>query len=112
MNKYDKGKQGLSIFSHPLMGTTMTVLSGLSFLFIAMLLPMVGAAGAAAPHAAHNYRTFAAVVVISLVLSVLAIVSKMARRKMDHSPLPMFSFGLCGLTVLLLVALVAGLLKV
>ena len=98
-------------FANALVGTTFTVLSGLSFLVVCMLLPMVGAAGNAAPFAEQNRRAFAIFLLVSLALSLLAIGSKLARRKVDQSPRPAFSFALCALTTLLLVALFTGMLS-
>jgi hypothetical protein len=102
----------LSFFQRPLVGTLLTILSGLSFLFVSMLLPLVGRAGAATAYAGKNFTAFLGVLLLSLVLAVLAIVSKLERRKLDQSPLPYLSFGLCGICVLLLVALLTGLLSI
>ena len=59
-----------------------------------------------------NFLTFLGVLLIALVLSLLAIFSKLERRKLDQSPLPLFSIVLSGFCVLLLVALLTGLLRV
>ena len=101
----------LPAFAAPEVGTTLAVLSALSILFVCMLLPMVGAAGANAPFAAENTRAFTFYVLLSLALSIAAIQSKMMRRKIDGSPLPRSSFALCGLDLLLLIALYGNLLK-
>ena len=85
----------------------MTVLSGLSFLLVCMLLPLVGQSGANTSFADKNRTTFAAYLVLSIFLSLAAIFSKLMRRKLDQSPLPAFSFVLCVLGLLLLVALMA-----
>ncbi len=96
----------------PLVGTVLTILSGLSFLFLCMILPLVGQAGAAAPHAPKNTQAFLAVLLVSLGLGAVAVYSKVERRKLDNSPLPYFSMGLCGICVLLLLTFLAGFLKI
>jgi hypothetical protein len=52
------------------------------------------------------------VVFLSLVLAGLAAFSKLARRKVDGSPLPWASFLLVGLDVLLLIAYQIGALAI
>lgn len=99
-------------FSRPEVGSALTVLSGLSFLFVCMILPLVGKAGSVTVHARENYVAFAATLAASLVLAVLATLSKLQRRKLDQSPWPVFSVVLTGLTGLLLVALLLGLLRI
>ncbi len=106
------GPCALSYFARPVFGSTLTVLSWLSFLILCMLLSMVGQAAAATPVAAQSRRAFAGFLLISMVLSLLAVFSKMARRAIDKSPLPYVSFGMLGLTVLLFIAFFARLLEV
>jgi len=111
----------VSFFAHPVVGSALTVASGVSFLILCMLLPLVGPAamngsgspGAGpVPHLRANIIAFVAVSLVSLALAVLAIVSKIERRKVDGSPLPYAAFGLAGILVLLLLALAAGLTKI
>ena len=104
--------KSLPVFALPAIGTTFTVLSGLSFLLVCILLPMVGPAGAATMFAAQNTQAFTIYVLISLVLSLAAIGSKTSRRAIDGSPLPISSMALCGLDILLLIALYANLLRI
>jgi len=99
-------------FDRPLVGTVFTILSGLAFLFICMILPLVGKAGMTTVHAKLNTIAFAAALVACLVLAALATLSKMQRRRIDNSPPPVFSLVLLGLSGLLLVALVTGLLRI
>lgn len=101
-----------AVIAIPWLGTSFTVLSGLSFLIICMLLPMVGQAGNAMPFARQNRLAFALFVISSLALSMLAIASKLARRKADNSPLPWLSIALSATCVLLLLALFGGLLAI
>ncbi|MBN1269568.1 MAG: hypothetical protein JXB04_08275 [Kiritimatiellae bacterium] len=108
-------------FARPIVGTILTILSGLSFLFLSMILTIVGPAamnGSGSPGATtvawakQNFLSFLGVLLLSLALAVLATMSKMERRKIDQSPLPYFSMGLAGICVFLLFALVTGLLHI
>ena len=89
----------------PAVGTTFAVMSGLSFFFLCMILPLVGPAGSRVPHAGQNKVAFLSVLVLTFLLAGLAAFSKMGRRKIDGSPLPFFSLGLCGVCILTLVIL-------
>lgn len=108
-------------FAQPMVGTLLTVASGVSFLFLCMILPIVGPAAAfgsgspgatRAVHYTQNFWAFLGVLVLSMVLGGLAVFSKLERRKIDGSPLPVYSIGLCGILVLVLVALFTGLLSI
>ncbi len=96
----------------PWAGTLFTVLSGLSFLLVCMVLPLVGKAGMQTTYAAQNQRAFLVIVMLSLILAALATYSKLARRKIDGSPLPLFSMILMALCLILLGALSVGLLHI
>jgi hypothetical protein len=100
----------LSFFELPVVGSSLTVLAGLAFMLVCMVLPLVGRAGMAAPHAAKNYWAFLTVLLVCMGLSVGAVYSKLMRRRLDGSPWPVFSPVLLALCVLLLGALLAGLL--
>lgn len=97
-------------WAHPVLGTALTVLAGISFQITCMLLPLVGPAGAVTPHAGKNYVTFLTALLVSLMLALAATTSKMARREVDGSPLPLFSIALSSLSALLLLAFLLGLL--
>jgi hypothetical protein len=99
-------------FAAPAVGTVFTILSGLSFLFLCMILPLVGRAGVQTVHVRENDMAFLCAVLVSLALSALATVSKLARRKIDGSPRPLYSVVLLALTLLLLVAQCMGLLRI
>lgn len=89
----------------PATGTALAVASGLSFFFLCMILPLVGPAGSRVDHAGQNKVAFLGVLLFTFVLAALSVFSKMGRRKTDGSPLPLFSFGLCGVCLLTLVIL-------
>ena len=106
--------------SHPLAasswfagaGTALTIAAGLSFLFVCMILPLVGKAGVQTVHVKQNHYAFLAALLVSLLLSAVASWAKIARRRIDGSPLPVLSLALTALCTLLLVSLFAGLLKI
>ncbi|MDF7824283.1 hypothetical protein P4B35_09695 [Pontiellaceae bacterium B12227] len=93
------------VIFRPVTGTVLAVASGLSFFFLCMILPLVGPAGSRVEHAAKNKVAFLAVLLVTFTLAALAAFSKLGRRKVDDSPLPLFSFGLCGVCILTLVIL-------
>ena len=110
-----------SFFAQPAVGSVLTVLGGVAFLFLCEILPLVGPAAAGgsgspgATRAAHytmNYIAFLSALLVTMGLSVAAIFSKLERRKIDNSPLPFFSMLLTALCVLLLVALFTGLMTI
>ena len=101
--KYEYGQ----IFK-PKTGTTLAVMSGLSFFFLCMILPLVGPAGSRVDHAAQNQSAFLLVLAITFSLAALATYSKLGRRKLDGAPRPWFSIGLCGVCVLTLIVLLLG----
>lgn len=96
----------------PEVGTGLTIASGLSFLFLCMILPLVGKAGVQTSHYWKNFLGFLVVLLITGGLAGLAVHSKLKRRDMDGSPLPYFSLIILGLSVMLLLALLLGLLKI
>ena len=69
-------------------GTALTIAAGLSFLFVCMILPLVGKAGVQTVHAKQNHYAFLAALLVSLLLSAAATGTKLARRRIDRSPLP------------------------
>ncbi len=108
-----------SSFASPIVGQAFTILAGLVFLFLTMILGIVGPAAAQgsgspgayrAPWFASNYMGFLGVTVLCLVLSGFAIKSKLERRKADGSPLPYWSIGMAFITAFLLVTFLTGLL--
>lgn len=121
MNKQQTDHPGNTLITHPLVGSVLTVLSALSFLFLCMILPLVGPAamrgsgspGAdTAPHVGANITAFLSVLLLTFILGALGVYSKLQRRKIDGSPLPFWSVALCGICVFLLIAFLTGLLQI
>lgn len=120
MNKPEKqDTANLPFFERPVVGSFFTILSALSFYLVCMILPLVGPAAAhgsgspgatAAANYHQNFVAFLTVLLISLALAVLALISKLQRRKIDQSPFPLYSAGLCAVCGFLVFALFAGML--
>ncbi len=104
----EKVKNEDNVLFKPATGTGLAVASGLSFFFLCMILPIVGPAGSRVEHAAQNKAAFLSVLLVTFVLAALAAYSKLGRRKVDGSPLPVLSFGLCGVCILTLLVLLSG----
>lgn len=100
--------------AHPTVGNILAILSGLSFLFLCMILPLVGRAGQAEglPYATKNFVTFLLFLLVTLALSGAATYSKIQRRKLDQSPFPRWSAMLTGGLVLVLIFLLSGLFSI
>jgi succinate dehydrogenase hydrophobic anchor subunit len=94
MDTYESKYAQDKIFK-PVTGTALAVLSGLSFFFLAMSLPLVGPAGSRVPHAGQNKATFLTVLLITFALAVAATHSKMGCRRIRGGALPWFSLGMC-----------------
>ena len=101
-----------TLLTIPWVGSLFTVLSGLTFLLTCMFLPLVGKAAQKVVHANENYRTFLGVLLLSMACSGVATLSKLSRRRIDNSPLPLFSLVLLACCALLLIALLTGLLAI
>lgn len=96
----------------PAVGSVLTVLSGLSFLLLCMMLPLVGKAGVVTVHYDKNFSLFVTVLVACSLLSVGALVSKRARSLRDGSPKPKLSLMLVGTCALIWSALITGLIRI
>lgn len=98
--------------SRPETGNLITILAGLAFLVVCMILPLVGKAGVQTVHYRENLVAFSIALFAASALSILALRSKMIRRKLDGSPSPTFTLLLAALCGLLWLALLGGLLKI
>lgn len=115
MNKVNSAPQGPGIGTYlakPAVGTFFAVASGLSFLGLLIVLPLVGQAGAVVPYAGKNIMAFLAILFATLFLSLCAFWSKRLRRQIDQSPFPYTSFGLIVVCLLFLASFSLGLLKI
>ena len=110
-----------SILANAMVGHVLSILFGLLFLFQCMILPLVGKAamgGSGSPgagpaeYAGKNQAFFAAMLLATLAVGGVALYSKWMRRQVDGSPFPKATAGLLVLTLGLLLAFAAGLLKI
>ncbi len=108
----DKNLHEVPFMSRTEVGTAFSIASGLSFLLTAMLLPLVGKAAVKVPYYGTNFAAFLSVLLVTIVLAGLAIHSKMERRKIDSSPLPKLSMAILCASLVLLLSLLTGLLKI
>ncbi|HMP89432.1 MAG TPA: hypothetical protein PJ991_04485 [Kiritimatiellia bacterium] len=97
---------------NPTVGNVLAILSGLAFLLVGMLLPLVGKAGAQTEHYVLNFITFMFFLLVACALSGLNLFVRLMRRKQDGSPYPKASLALCVACGVLLVSLIFGLLKI
>lgn len=110
----------VELYAAPLTGQVLAVVFGLLFLFQCMILPLVGKAamgGSGSPGATtaewagQNVRFFLIMLLLTLLTGAAALGSKLLRRQRDGGPFPTMTAALLGLTVALLLAFAAGLLK-
>ena len=108
------------MLSSPRMGNVLSVLFGLLFLFLCMILPLVGKSathGSGSPGAGpmdtlwKNHLFFSLTLLLTLLSGAGALYSKILRRREDGSPYPKATAGLLAVCVLLLLCYVTGLLK-
>lgn len=103
---------GDHVLVRPAVGTGLTIVGGLCFLLVCMILPLVGKAGVQTPHYFQNYIAFVLVLLLTIGTSGLAVYAKLERRKIDGSPKPLFSMIIAGSASFLFIALILGLLKI
>ena len=105
----------------PRAGNVLSILFGLLFLFLCMILPLVGksaAHGSGSPGAGpmdtlwKNHLFFSLTLLLTLWAGAGAMTSKLIRRRADGSPFPKATAGLLAVCVLLLLCYVTGLLKI
>lgn len=100
------------IVKKPMLGSVLSVVSGLAFFFTLMLLPLVGPAGSRAPDADKNQLAYLGVLGLTFVLAALATGFKLMRRKLDQSPFPVWSSALCVVCIIFFILQLTGLLAI
>ncbi len=109
------------LLAAPRAGNVLSVVFGLLFLFLCMILPLVGksaAHGSGSPGAGpmdtlwKNHLFFSLSLLLTLLAGAGALYSKILRRRADGSPFPKATAGLLAACVLLLLCYVTGLLKI
>jgi hypothetical protein len=108
------------LLATPRAGNVLSVLFGLLFLFLCMILPLVGKSavhGSGSPGAGpmntlwKNHLFFSLTLLLTLLVGSGAMASKLLRRRSDGSPFPKATAGLLAVCVLLLFCYITGLLK-
>lgn len=111
----------LRLLASPRLGNFLSVLFGLLFLFLCMIVPLVGKSathGSGSPGAApmdtlwKNHLFFSMTLLLTLLSGAGALASKLLRRRDDGSPYPKATAGLLSVCVLLLLCYVSGCLKI
>ena len=90
-------------------GDALSILAGLAFFLLCMLLPLVGPAGSQVEHASINKTIFLSWLGVTLLLSIGSVLSKWERVREENAPRPIYSlllFITCIIT--LIIQLVGG----
>lgn len=102
----------IDMIEKPLFGNALSVLAGLLFMFVCMLLPLVGPAGVVMEFSDKNFTVFLTVLMLAALVSGAASAVNLLRRKREGGTLPYFPIGLFCISILTMLALGLGLLKV
>ena len=98
-----------SWFYRRAVATAFSILAGLAFFLLCMLLPLVGPAGSQVEHASKNETIFLSWLSVTLVLSLASVLSRWERVRGENAPRPIYSlllFITC--IVILIIQLVDG----
>ena len=90
-------------FTSPLTGFALTILMGLSFFLLCMILPLVGPAGSQVEHALMNEIIFIRWLFITFLLSALAFTSKLMLYKTENTSKPIISLIIMLICILIFV---------
>lgn len=97
----------------PLTGKIFSIVSGIGFFGVLMLLSLVGAAGSRTSYAGANENTFMVVLLVTIVASMAAIrVTMRAREGGAELKTPWLIWSISVISTLLLLAKLTGLLKI
>tara|TARA_A200000113_G_scaffold188303_1_gene176011 strand:+ start:1216 stop:1539 length:324 start_codon:yes stop_codon:yes gene_type:complete len=89
-------------------GAVLSVLAGLAFFLLCMILPLVGPAGSRVSHAADNKYIFMGWLFITSFISIAAVFSRWWRVKHQQAPKPLFSVLLSIICLLTWIVLFSG----
>lgn len=89
-------------------GATLSILAGLAFFLLCMLLPLVGPAGSKVEHASENEMIFLSWLGITLLLSVASVLSRWERVRKENEPRPIYSLLLCITCIITLIIKLTG----
>lgn len=95
-------------FYRRFVGTTLSILAGLAFFLLCMLLPLVGPAGSRVEHASENEIIFLSWLGITLLFSVASVLSRWERVRKKNEPRPIYSLLLCIMCIMMLLIQLAG----
>ena len=95
-------------FDRRFVGTTLSILAGLAFFLLCMLLPLVGPAGSRVEHASENEIIFLSWLGITLLFSVASVLSRWERVRKENEPRPIYSLLLCIMCIMMLLIQLAG----
>jgi magnesium-transporting ATPase (P-type) len=97
----------------PLVGKIFSILSGLGFFVVVMLLPLVGQAGSKTEHALLNANTFMTALLLTIVFSMACIrVTVRVREEGTPAKTPWITWSISVMCTLLLLAKITGMLKI
>ena len=108
-----KSNRCMGFFAHTwfyrrFVGTTLSILAGLAFFLLCMLLPLVGPAGSRVEHASENEIIFLSWLGITLLFSVASVLSRWERVRKENEPRPIYSLLLCIMCIMMLLIQLAG----
>ena len=97
-----------SWFYRRAVGTALSILAGLAFFLLCMLLPLVGPAGSQVEHASKNETIFLSWLSVTLGLSIASVLSRWKRVREENAPRPMYSLLLCITCIITLIIQLVG----
>ena len=92
-----------NIFSKPIILNFITVLAGLSFFLLCMILPLVGPAGSKVEHADYNKTIFLSWLIFTLVFSLTSFCLRLRKYKIEKNIFPIYSLILLAVCILIFI---------
>ena len=99
-------------FIHPVIRVALSVLSGLSFFLLCMILPLVGPAGSRVEHTLANQVIFVSWLIFTLLISILSFFSRKMSNNDQNKDIPLFSILLIIICVVIFVLFLLGALSI